>query len=181
MEWIQKCNSRPKYTGNSCDPSHTPSLIRRTSSNVLYETNWEEIISAEDMIWCPTLGMRGQIDMIVSGSISEPGTTKSSKCIIPVELKTGKWRPEGLAGHRAQLILYLVMIILRDNISWKRNKKQCSGILLYLGTKVNDTKWEVIMPTWGEIRALVQVRNNLAYHISNSSSKVIIIYLIFFI
>jgi hypothetical protein len=171
-QWIRKCTNRhPAMTS----PPSTPSLLRRTSSQVNCETTWDELLSTEETIWCPTLGIRGQIDIMVSGNIREPGnipTSDNSSFMIPVELKTGKWRLESLPGHRAQIILYIVMIIIRESLSWRQRNHRCVGILLYLGSRDSETKWEVISPSWSEIRALIQVRNTLAYYLKGSQSEV---------
>lgn len=55
---------------------------------------WSGMDSWEEMVWCPALGIKGQVDMILK---EEGGRA------LPVELKTGKWRPNGLIGHRAQV------------------------------------------------------------------------------
>jgi hypothetical protein len=173
--WIRKCSdSRDLVTS----PNSTPSLLRRTSSQVNCETTWDELLSTEETIWCPTLGIRGQVDILVSGNIRESGNfphTNDGCCssfMIPVELKTGKWRLESLPGHRAQIILYIVMILIREGLSWRNKGHRCVGLLLYLGSsRESETKWEVISPSWSEIRALIQVRNTLAYHLNNGQSE----------
>jgi hypothetical protein len=167
--WIQRsCSS----LSHLAPPSTTASLLRRSSSSTdeKIETTWNELVSTEEVVWSPTLGIRGQIDIIVSGFFSDDALTSSS--IIPVELKTGKWRLESLVGHRAQIILYLVMLILRENLSWRQQRRSCRGMLLYLGSKDAETKWEIIAPSWGEVRALIQVRNNLASYLQNNLSEV---------
>lgn len=170
-QWIQKCTHRETLPSLNS----TPSLLRRTSSQINCETTWNELLSTEETIWCPTLGIRGQVDIIVSGNIIESGNiplNDAASLMIPVELKTGKWRLDGLPGHRAQIILYIVMIIIREGLSWRNRDHRCVGILLYLGARDSETKWEVISPSWSEIRALIQVRNTLAYYLKNSQSEV---------
>jgi DNA replication ATP-dependent helicase Dna2 len=171
--WIQKCSSQLSLPVDA-----PPALLRRSSSSTetKIETIWNELVSTEEVVWSPALGIRGQIDIIVSGKIIEPGDSSFGNellpSIIPVELKTGKWRLESLVGHRAQIILYLVMLIVRENLSWRQRQSCCQGILLYLGSKDAETKWEIIAPTWGEIRALVQVRNKLASYLKNNITEV---------
>ncbi len=164
-EWILSCTHSPT--------PRTPSLLRRTSSQVKYDLHLKEVLSKEETIWSPSLGLRGQIDLIVLGEISDTSHSNQKRYLnlIPIELKTGKWRLESLVGHRAQIILYVLMIMIRENIS-RLSNHYCSGLLLYLNSNPSETKWEVIQPTWGEIRALIQTRNILAYHIKESHSQV---------
>ena len=61
---------------------------------------WNDVESLEETIWCPVLGIKGQVDLILNG-LDE----RINKNVhLPIELKTGKWRPNGLIGHRAQVI-----------------------------------------------------------------------------
>lgn len=163
MDWLKRCSSK-NFTLEL-----SPALLRRTSSQGICETTWNELLSSEEMITCPTLGIRGQIDLVVLGNVS---SYPDKKFFLPVELKTGRWRLESLPGHRAQIILYVLMIILREHLSWRLFSPQCVGILLYIGSKEVENKWEVISPSWGEIRALIQARNSLAYFMKNEFSSV---------
>lgn len=83
------------------------------------EVEWTGLESWEEMMWCPVLGIKGQVDLVLTGQqghghaagMSGQGSGGASRCAatrevsLPVELKTGKWRPNGLIGHRAQVIL----------------------------------------------------------------------------
>lgn len=56
-----------------------------------------EVQGKEDTVWCPMLGIKGNIDMIIATS------GDSSRFVTPIELKTGKWRPNTAVAHRAQV------------------------------------------------------------------------------
>lgn len=66
------------------------------------------IESVEDNIWCPALGMKGQIDIVAKCMIRSKevlgNKVFSRQCIIPLEIKTGKWRPSTVVSHRAQVL-----------------------------------------------------------------------------
>lgn len=65
-----------------------------------------ETLAVEEDIWSPKYGLKGKIDVSVTGSIVEgPFTTKS---ILPFEIKTGR----AIAGmeHRAQTMLYTLLM-----------------------------------------------------------------------
>lgn len=68
---------------------------------------WLSVYSKEETILSPMLGIKGQVDLIMETRCtytdSNSNTTFVKDAVIPVELKTGKWRPNGLIGHRAQV------------------------------------------------------------------------------
>jgi hypothetical protein len=67
---------------------------------------WSGIDSWEEMVWCPVLGIKGQVDLVLKATehvASLTGKGEGREVFLPVELKTGKWRPNGLIGHRAQV------------------------------------------------------------------------------
>ena len=69
------------------------------------------INGVEETIWCPTLGIKGQIDMISKCKIAFINNNKPSSkkidaiedMLLPIELKTGKWSPTKSLAHRAQV------------------------------------------------------------------------------
>ena len=105
------------------------------------ELSLEEVVGTEETVWCPTLGIKGQIDMVVKAhtlsscdinSISSstlPSTSTfsstqieyrnkhhsnfNSSVIMPLELKTGKASMQ--IAHRAQVMLYVLMLVFREH------------------------------------------------------------------
>jgi hypothetical protein len=93
----------------------------------------ERTLEIEKSIWSPSLGLKGQVDMVVWGTVElrvyhtsalvyleairdnlfhvrgtggamKPRfTERLFRCVAPLELKTGKWRPTSVLGHRAQV------------------------------------------------------------------------------
>ena len=96
----------------------------------------EGIAESEETIWCPSVGIKGQIDLILRGRVEmrvyaaaiaaqhiaplqeNPLALHASvfdsplcretvgRTQLPMELKTGKWRPQSAVGHRAQVRRY---------------------------------------------------------------------------
>jgi len=81
---------------------------------------------------------------------------QTKQLIVPLELKTG--RDTTSAGHRAQLILYTLLLSDRYSVNVD------SGMLFYLKTG------ELIrIPTsWSEVSSLIMQRNTLAQHIARN-------------
>lgn len=60
------------------------------------------VSSSEELSWSPALGLKGQLDMVFDCSkVGDPNCFGS----LPLELKTGRWRPSMLLSHRAQVII----------------------------------------------------------------------------
>ena len=87
------------------------------------ELSLEEVLGTEETVWCPPLGIKGQIDLVVkarilSNSVSTSSDTNKNKkynnsVIMPLELKTGKASMQ--IAHRAQVMLYVLMLVLREH------------------------------------------------------------------
>lgn len=110
MEWISKCIPQQHH---SLPPQLPPAMIKRhatvpatrpgggmtvPSKSGDLEISIYEVLGIEETLNCAALGMKGQVDMIVEASVA--GDEKS---VVPIELKTGKWSPQGLITHRAQV------------------------------------------------------------------------------
>jgi hypothetical protein len=92
----------------------------------------ESIAEFEETIWSPAVGIKGQIDLVLRGRVEmrvyaasaaqhipplreDPLAVHASvfdaplsretvsRTQLPVELKTGKWKPQSAVGHRAQV------------------------------------------------------------------------------
>ena len=156
---------------------------QQQQSNISDHIEWMGLESWEEMVWCPILGIKGQVDLILRAKkVEECGIAAGKEFFLPVELKTGKWRPNGLIGHRAQAMLYVMMLSMRSKTNLDSMLTQSyshlpiEGVLLYLGNE--DTKFETVSPQWAEVRALVLSRNKLAVNLnrmgevaSNSTDK----------
>lgn len=94
----------------------------------LFSTNqdckFQEVIGIEETIHSPMLGIKGQVDMIMGGKllVQQQKTPASSfsalqDLILPIELKTGMWKHSSAIAHRAQVILYILLMLLRERTS----------------------------------------------------------------
>jgi hypothetical protein len=97
----------------------------------LFSTNqdckFQEVIGIEETIHSPMLGIKGQVDMIMGGKLfiqqqKVPNNVSSSSSvmqdlIVPIELKTGMWKASSAIAHRAQVILYILLMLLRERTS----------------------------------------------------------------
>ena len=85
------------------------------------ELSLEEVLGTEETVWCPPLGIKGQIDLVVKARILSNSVSPSSNInkkynksvIMPLELKTGKASMQ--IAHRAQVMLYVLMLFLREH------------------------------------------------------------------
>lgn len=117
----------------------------------------------EEDIWSPTYGLKGKLDASVQGTITTNNPASRTSTIpslfgsppppsrpLPLELKTGR----AVAGmeHRAQTMLYTLLMSERYNAPVEE------GLLYY--TQSEEVISVPAAPK--EIKALVQVRNNIA-------------------
>lgn len=117
----------------------------------------------EEDIWSPTYGLKGKLDASVQGTITTNNPASRTPTIpsllggpppssrpLPLELKTGR----AVAGmeHRAQTMLYTLLMSERYNAPVEE------GLLYY--TQSEEVIKVPAAPK--EIKALVQVRNNIA-------------------
>ena len=112
----------------------------------------EAIMDIEENIWSPRLGIKGKVDLTIQVKLQQKDKKGRTCKTMPLELKTG--RPSGSAEHRGQVILYSMMMS-------ERRPDPESGLLLYLRTSsVQEVKAGI-----HEMRGLVQLRNQLVYHL----------------
>ncbi|KAK8389933.1 hypothetical protein O3P69_012858 [Scylla paramamosain] len=107
-------------------------------------THVEEV---EENIWCPRLGLKGKVDMVVQAE------GRDGPVILPLELKTG--RASFSSEHCGQLALYAMM-------GTDRRPDPGAGLLLYLREGVMEEK---VAPA-KERRDLICLRNDLATHLA---------------
>jgi DNA replication ATP-dependent helicase Dna2 len=125
-----------------------------SNSNVLEVS---EIVDIEEIIWAPRLGLKGQIDAIAQARVRN-GKEAGELKVVPVELKTGKWKD--IVEHGAQVLLYTLMIGER----YKQSQGPSPfGVLHYTNDEQSEEgKTTVIERNNIEIAYLMHQRNRLA-------------------
>ena len=206
-QWVQTMAhtgiTAPEINHNNSNNSHSSKSKSNNSNNNNNKENaagsagvssnmaWRlrDVESAEEALWCPVLGLKGQIDAIVTatgagagaGAGAGTGTGSSSGTVcMPFELKTGKASVYTQFAHRAQVMLYVLLMMVRSRLpvqyaashgsSSSRSGSATTttqlhpaapcGVLLYLNQEV--CKSHLVVPTWAELRALAVTRNALA-------------------
>lgn len=92
----------------------------------------------------------------------------------PMEVKTGKWRPGSVVPHKAQTLLYLLMLWTRERCCPSTEHISSSngsfhgnipdfGILAYIGNDI--LKVETVCDGWSHMRSLIIARNKQAMHV----------------
>lgn len=149
----------------------------------------ESVVGIEESIQSQVLGIKGQVDLIAGSKLRavhnhRPGQQQQSlatsnygdvrEFLLPLELKTGKWKQSTIVAHRAQVILYLLLMKLRQK-SFNQGASSGqpsllavaeSGLLLYVAK--DEVKVDIIQPSWMEMRALIIARNKLAVQIGST-------------
>jgi CRISPR/Cas system-associated exonuclease Cas4 (RecB family) len=170
VDWVSK------YLHPHPQPGKGDIDFKRPVSNLLSEGESSclcvsNVVDIEENIWAPRYGLKGKIDATVEVKIhrvprsSVQHTTTPSvevECSrIPFELKTGKmWTKLGSAEHRAQIILYTLMMEERYGV------EVTGGLLHYL--KAQHMQGVPAFPS--EKRALLMLRNQVAHNLSNGNS-----------
>jgi hypothetical protein len=108
LQWINFMTDSKRISAPQ--PPLSGTYFNGQSNNAtLSPMRWVDVVGQEELIWCPSLGLKGQMDLLLDSEISLSSAsdeTSSVRISLPVELKTGKWRPTGLIGHRAQVIYF---------------------------------------------------------------------------
>ena len=79
---------------------------------------WMLSTPSEEQVWCPVLGLKGYIDLTAKLSYAAPSS--ASPLLCPVEIKTGKPSAFNEVEHKAQVSIYVLMMILRDRCRVQR-------------------------------------------------------------
>ena len=138
-----------------CGGVHVEVLKNGTSNSNVLEVS--QIVDIEEIIWAPRLGLKGQIDAIAEARIRN-GKQSTDIKVVPVELKTGKWKD--VVEHGAQVLLYTLMIGERY---FQTPGASPFGVLHYTNDDQNEEgKTTVIERTNLEIAFLMHQRNRLA-------------------
>ncbi|KAJ1919842.1 DNA replication endonuclease-helicase Dna2 [Mycoemilia scoparia] len=130
-----------------------------------------KVLDSEEFVWSPRFGLKGKIDITFQGRIGVPSnqtfldnnleSKRYSTKVYPLELKTGKTTRN--RGHRAQLVLYTLLLSDRYNIDIT------AGFLYY--SKTNEI---VNVPAIkDELRALILMRNDLARHLNYQNKELV--------
>eukprot|EP01137_Pigoraptor_chileana_P036265 Opistho-2@31535 len=129
------------------------------------------LVDCEENYWSPKFGIKGKVDATIEACIALetadglpralgglPGNVDTLRtCIVPLELKTGKGGGAAAAAHRAQLMLYSLMMAERHASSVGEG-----GLLFYL----RSGEMTGVSATRAEIRDLLIARNELAQYLS---------------
>ncbi|WWC90742.1 uncharacterized protein L201_005679 [Kwoniella dendrophila CBS 6074] len=138
-KWV---GNEPKTQGElHTAPGENPALL---AINGLHEV--------EEDIWSPKWGLKGKVDASVQAKITHDPTKtqEAEEHIAPLEIKTG--RSVGVMAHRAQTMLYTLLMEDRYGVPVP------AGLLYY---SQSDTILRVEAKQ-NEIRALIIARNELA-------------------
>ncbi|WVQ74886.1 hypothetical protein IAR50_004493 [Cryptococcus sp. DSM 104548] len=110
----------------------------------------------EEDIWCPKWGLKGKVDASVQTKIAKDPSKGEGveENVAPLEIKTG--RSVGVMAHRAQTMLYTLLMEDRYRVPVP------AGLLYY---SQSDTILRVEAKPI-EIRALIMARNELAFWLS---------------
>jgi len=78
-----------------------------------------QVDGVEVSLFSHYLGIKGQLDAVIyvgglTGQAQSYGGDDTATFTFPLEIKTGKWRSQSAVSHRAQVILYVLMLHLRE-------------------------------------------------------------------
>ena len=123
----------------------------------------KEVVAIEEPLCTPVVGIRGQIDIIAKGRLKSFASDDKG-ILFPIEIKTGVRKSSVLLPHKAQVILYVLALRMRElsNVSAKitgLSAPKC-GVLLYVNAEGFD--YDIIRPTWEDVKQLLIVRNQMA-------------------
>ncbi|KAK4057444.1 DNA replication endonuclease-helicase Dna2 [Microbotryomycetes sp. JL221] len=110
-------------------------------------------LAVEEDIWSPKYGLKGKIDVSVTGVVTNNDIETRTAATMPFEIKTG--RTNAGMEHRAQTLLYTLLI------SDRYNEDVASGLLYY--SQSNSVVR--IQAARNELRGLLIARNEFATHL----------------
>lgn len=144
-----------------------PNRPSKAEAGAAHKLCVSKVMDIEENIWCPQFGIKGKVDASVEVTIhtvnSRPGSRRAGariintkKAVVPLELKTGKVSARGLTSHRAQVILYMLMMDGRYGTAVEE------GLLLYIKSGQSFG----LPLDHNDTRALIIARNELAHFIT---------------
>ena len=106
VRWIHEIT--PNYLPSCRVKLHgSPRNIKYTTGEYPMHYAVDELTGTEETVWCPMLGIKGQIDMVIKTAnySKEDKATHSPRRSynLPLEVKTGKYNPNTAITHRAQV------------------------------------------------------------------------------
>ena len=125
----------------------------------------KEVVAIEESFCTPAVGIRGQIDLIARGR-RKSSDASNRGMLFPIELKTGARRSASLLPHKAQVILYILALRIRELSAVSAcitdlAAPRC-GVLLYLNAEGFD--YDIITPDWEDVKQLILARNLIALY-----------------
>jgi hypothetical protein len=124
----------------------------------------KSVEAVEEPVISPELGLKGNVDMLVTAISRTENQIQSSPSLMGIELKTGHHQ-NAQNIHVAQLALYVIMLQTRfaltsTNKDQNKSTLMKSGVLLYMN---NDAIRAIhIAPIISEIKSLIGMRNLVA-------------------
>ncbi|KAL0207793.1 hypothetical protein P9112_012421 [Eukaryota sp. TZLM1-RC] len=144
-------------------------LGKKTGNSIKFDQDCS-FIGAETRIWNPIFGIKGKVDVVISGSVEETQQEKVSskvKC-FPVEVKTSQRYltnsdlvPKVNQSYLNQSLLYSLLVA--DFLGL--NPMETSVILLHLGVKNPSQAFDLIEPRYQELSALLACRCMIASYL----------------
>lgn len=99
------------------------SRSQSSSQETTNRLNINVLAGVEETLNCSILGLRGQLDSIARCQMRyvsrRTADVEIEEILLPIEYKTGKWRQSTVIMHRAQVILYVLMLAVRERCSVK--------------------------------------------------------------
>lgn len=182
MQLVQQNAAHESMQYPPTSSSSNTSTNSSTWKKKISDLKMRDIVGIEESIVSPVVGIKGQLDMISAGS-TYPNPQGTGLVMLPIEFKTGKWRPSTSIAHRAQVILYILLMMLRQRSpahslfqhshqSQEEEEVAYYGVILYLNE--SEVKVDYISPQWYEMIALIRSRNQLAKHIHQCNQAVVL-------
>ena len=140
------------------DGAKSPSDKQKDEKQDTIPISVRRVLSTEEAIWSPMLGIKGALDTIVEAEYDG----KIRQAVL--ELKTGMRRN----SHNAQLEIYLIMLAARYGIK----PADALGLLIYFDDKAKDPTelMSVESVKVGEIQPIIVQRNDLAASLSSQNA-----------
>lgn len=138
----------------------------------------KDVAGIEESFCSPIIGLKGIIDLVATGRSktcqSSLKTDTRLPMLFPIEIKTGLKKAFTSNAHKAQVILYVLAMRLRQlshvAASIQPLIPPSCGILLYISADVIE--FSVIKPSWTDVRQLVIARNLVAHYIKLSRDPI---------
>ncbi|KAG8533249.1 uncharacterized protein KY384_002032 [Bacidia gigantensis] len=134
----------------SAKPNPKALVKDRNGREALMSIN--KLLEAEEHVWAPAYGLKGNIDATVQICLEEDGNRRT--LTVPFELKTGK---HSSAAHKAQTALYSLLLSDRYDI------EVACGILYYM----QSSEISSIRTIRHELVPMIIQRNAIANYVRN--------------